>query len=109
VLSVNAVNDPVAFVEMQDTFLQTMRAAGTSDHLVQTFSDHDVHSYMSDPVYPALLAELLDWVATGRKPSPSSVAQRCKTMEHTFGAGCRFLPDFHPKPLDSRVPPRLRP
>jgi hypothetical protein len=109
VLNVHAVNDPVAFVEMQDTFLQTMRAAGTSDHLVQTFSDHDVHSYLSDPTYPALMAELLDWVTAGRKPSTSSVAQRCKALEPSFGAGCKFLPEFLPKPLDSRVAPRQRP
>ncbi|HEX6793839.1 MAG TPA: hypothetical protein VF304_08295 [Casimicrobiaceae bacterium] len=103
VLTVHAIDDPTAFVEMDAAFRRTMIDSGTADHLVQTFTDDHEHSYLSDPDYPALLAALLDWVQHGRKPTPAGVAQRCMVLEAEFGPGCRFLPDYHPKPLDMRV------
>ncbi len=109
VLTVHAVDDPVAFVEMQHSFRETMRRAGTADHLVQTFTAHNEHSYLADPVYPALMSTLLDWSAGGAKPTPAQVAARCEALGPTFGAGCRFLPDYEPRPLESRVTPRRRP
>ena len=108
-LTANGVADTVAFVEMQHRFRQTVQAAGAGDRLVQTFTSDSEHSYLADPVYPALLAELLDWAEQGRRPTPTTVAQRCTTMEASFGPGCRFLPDYQPAPLESRVQPRQRP
>ncbi len=106
VLSASAIYDPTAFVELQDTFLRTMQKAGTADHLVQTFTSDDEHSYLSDPVYTALLALLLQWVDDGKKPTPKQVSDECAAQEVRFGTGCRFLPDFKPMPLESRVPAR---
>jgi len=106
VLTVHGIGDPTAFVEMDDTFLHTMQAAGTADHLVQTFTDHATHSYLADPVYPALLVALSTWAQGGPKPSPGQVAQQCLAMEARFGPGCRFRPDFRPGPLATRVAPR---
>ncbi|MCV2367823.1 hypothetical protein [Roseateles oligotrophus] len=108
-LAVHGIHDPIAFVELESQFRSTVTAAGQAGRLVQTFSDEGEHSYLSDPVYPALMAELLDWVARGEKPSPASVARRCKSMEGGFGPGCRMQPDFQPAALESRVAPRQRP
>jgi dienelactone hydrolase len=106
VLTVHAIDDPTAFVEMDDSFLRTMQAAGTADHLVQTFTEHHTHSYLADPVYPTLLAALSAWAQGGAKPTPAQIAQECQAMESRFGPGCRFQPGFHPRPLATRVTPR---
>jgi hypothetical protein len=106
VLTVHGIDDPTAFVEMEDSFRRTMEQAGTADHLVQTFTADNTHSYLSDAAYPALLATLVDWVQGGAKPTPAQVAQRCKQFEAVYGPNCRFRPDFKPAPLTSRVPPR---
>lgn len=108
VLSVRGIHDATAFVELQHAFHQTMQGAGTADHLVETFTSDSEHSYLSHPVYPAALAELLDWVDQGKRPSPDSVARRCAAMEPQFGAGCRILPDYRPLALETRVTPRER-
>jgi hypothetical protein len=106
VLTVHGMDDPTAFVEMDDTFLHTMRAAGTADHLVQTFTDHHTHSYLADPVYPTLLSALSAWAQGGPKPTPAQIALQCQAMESRFGPGCGFQPDYRPRPLATRVTPR---
>jgi alpha-beta hydrolase superfamily lysophospholipase len=108
-LAVHGVDDSIAFVEMQHRFRQTVQAAGAGERLVQTFTQDSEHSYLADPVYPALLAELLAWVEQGQRPTPRTVAARCQQLEPSFGPGCRFLPVSQPLPLDSRVVPRQRP
>lgn len=109
VLSAHAVDDPVAFVELEHEFQRTMARAGRADALVQVFTAHAEHSYLADTLYPALLAELLQWVERGVKPSPSSVAQRCEALRAQFSADCRLLPEYRVQPLESRVTPRQRP
>jgi hypothetical protein len=74
VLTVHAIHDPTAFVELESAFRDTMRRGGSADRLVQIYSDDREHSYLSDPVYPALFATLLQWVERGDKPTPSGVA-----------------------------------
>jgi hypothetical protein len=106
VLSVHAIDDPTAFVEMDDSFRRTMEKAGTADHLVQTFTADNTHSYLSDSAYPTLLATLVDWLRGSAKPTPTQIAQRCAQFESAFGANCRFRPDYRPAPLSSRVPAR---
>jgi hypothetical protein len=106
VLTVHGIDDPTAFVEMDDSFRRTMEKAGTAGHLVQTFTADNQHSYLSDAAYPTLFAALTDWVRGGAKPTPAQIAERCKQFEPTFGAGCRFQPLYQPPPLSSRVPPR---
>jgi pimeloyl-ACP methyl ester carboxylesterase len=106
VLTVHGVHDATAFVELDAAFRETMAKAGSAERLVQTFTDDREHSYLSDPVYPTLVASLLQWVERGDKPTPADIAQRCKSFEAEFGAGCRFLPEFTPKPLATRVAPR---
>jgi hypothetical protein len=108
VLTAHAIGDPTAFVELESAFRETMEKAGTADHLVQTFTDEAEHSYLSDPEYPALMSALLDWAGGCPKPTPQSVAARCKAMEAQFGPGCRFVVDYKPKALDARITPRAR-
>jgi hypothetical protein len=108
VLTVHGINDPTAFVEMQHTFAQTMAAAGRADGLVQTFTDDSEHSYLSDATYVALLDALRGWIEAGRKPTPQAVAEGCTKARAALPSACRFLPDYRPAPLDSRVTPRRR-
>ena len=106
VLTLHAVDDPTAFVELESAYRDIVQKAGAGERLVQVFSDEHEHSYLADPQYPALLAALLDWVDKGEKPTPQSVANRCKALEAAWGKVCRLLPGYQPGPLASRVPPR---
>lgn len=106
VLTVHGIGDPTAFVEMESAFRETMQRAGSASRLVQTFADYDVHSYLSDPIYATLLDSLLEWIDSGDKPTPESIAERCPSFEAEFGPGCRFLPQYRPAPLESRMAPR---
>jgi pimeloyl-ACP methyl ester carboxylesterase len=108
VLSVRAIDDPVAFVELDTVFAQTMARGGNAARLVQTYTDDHEHSYLSDVQYVAALHALLAWVEHGDKPSPAALAERCKALETDWGAACRYRPDYRPAPLDSRVTPRER-
>ena len=109
VLTVKGVDDPTAFVELDAAFKATMAQGGSAARLVQTFTQHNTHSYLSDPTYPTLLAALLRWVDTGDKPTPEGIARQCAGMETPFGKGCAFLPGFVPAPLASRMAERERP
>jgi alpha-beta hydrolase superfamily lysophospholipase len=106
VLTVHAIDDPTAFVELESTFRDTMAAASNADHLVQTFSDEHEHSYLADPEYAALMEALLAWVANGSRPTPVGIAARCKALEPRFGNGCRLVPAYAPTALAQRVTPR---
>lgn len=109
VLTVHGVKDATAFVEMQHSFARTMAAAGRADGLVQTFVDDSEHSYLSDATYVGLLDALRGWVEAGRKPTPASVSAACVKAQAAFPSHCRFLPDYRPAPLETRVAPRRRP
>ncbi|WP_375134447.1 hypothetical protein [Roseateles aquatilis] len=109
VLTVHAIHDPTAMVELQDSFGRTMAAAGRGDALVQTFTGDKDHSYLSDPTYAALLEALSAWTTQGRKPTPEGIAAGCEKARATLGSTCRFEPAYQPKPLDTRVPARERP
>ncbi len=109
VLTVHGIDDAVAFVELESAFRSTMLAAGTAGHLVQTFTADAEHRYLTDAAYTTLLAALLHWVDAGVVPTPASIAQRCAALAPPLNTGCRFLPDFQPAPLATRVPDRLPP
>ena len=106
VLSTHGIGDSTVFVEGSDTLRQRMVAAGNGERLVQTFVDSSEHSYLGDATYPPLFEALLNWVEKGQKPSASSVAQRCRVLRAAQPADCRFVPDYQPRPLASRIPPR---
>jgi pimeloyl-ACP methyl ester carboxylesterase len=106
VLTVHGINDPTAFVELESAFRQTMESAGNGARLVQVYSDHNTHSYLSDPTYVALFESLLQWAERGEKPTPATVAERCKNAEAAFGAGCKIQVNYQPASLEARVAPR---
>ena len=109
VLTVKGVEDPTAFVELDAAFKATMEQGGSAVRLVQTFTQHHTHSYLSDPTYPALMTALLRWVDEGVKPTPEGIAAQCPAFEAQFGKGCAFLPGYVPAALSSRVADRTRP
>ncbi len=108
VLTAHAIDDPVAFVELESAWHDTMQRAGTADHLVQVFTAESDHSRWRDPDAVALLAALLAWVDRGERPDAAAVLARCRDAEPAFGPGCRFRPDYRPAPLSARVAPRER-
>ncbi|MBP7062810.1 hypothetical protein [Ferrovibrio sp.] len=110
VVTVKGLNDPTAFVELDAYFRSTMERAGQGGNLVQSFTEHADHSYLADPVYPALFAALLGWIETGTKPNPAGIAAACQALEARYGnAPCRFRVAYTPPALETRVPPRDRP
>lgn len=106
VLSAHAIGDATVFVESQDILRQRVAAAGNRDRLVQSYVDSTEHSYWGDAMYPPLFEALLNWVEKGQKPTPAGIAERCRQLRAAQPAECRFLPDYAPKPLASRVLPR---
>ncbi|WP_332738744.1 hypothetical protein [Hydrogenophaga sp.] len=106
VLTLHAVNDPTAFVELESAYRDVVERAGNGQRLVQTFSDESEHSYLSDPQYPALFTALLNWIDRKDKPTPQTVAALCKGYEAAYGDTCKLLPDYRSAPLANRVPPR---
>jgi pimeloyl-ACP methyl ester carboxylesterase len=108
VLGMHAVDDPIAFVELESTFADTVARAGRADKLVQVFSADAEHSYLKDVEYVAAMQALLAWLEKGDKPTAAAVAAACPKLEAAWGAGCNFLPDYRPPPLAGRVPPRER-
>jgi len=106
VLSLHAIHDPTAFVELQSAYREIVERAGQADRLVQVFTDEAEHSYLGEAQYPALFTALLNWIDRQDKPSPASVAALCRANEATYGAGCRIVPDYQSPPLASRVAPR---
>lgn len=107
-LTVHAIDDPVAFVELENAFADSAAPAGSSARLVQTFNDEHEHSGLADAEHAALMQALLQWAAGGARPTPETVAARCAVVELRFGAACRFVPGHRAAPPDSHVAPRER-
>ena len=106
VLTMHSIRDSTVFVEGHDTLRQRMVTAGNGDRLVQTYVDSAEHSYVGDAIYPPLFEALLAWVEKGNKPTPAGIAQRCTTLRPAQPAQCRFMPDYVPRPLATRIAPR---
>ena len=106
VLTAHGISDPTVFVESQHSLKARMAEAGTAPLLVQTFVDSSEHSYWGDEIYPPLFSALLTWVELGKAPTPKGIADSCRAMATSAAQGCRFNPDYVPKPMDSRIPKR---
>lgn len=109
-VGLHAIDDPTAFVELENAYRRIRDAAGTGGHLMQSFSAEREHSYLSDSEYPALFGALLDWIDKGEKPTPQSLAQRCVALMPRYDTdgknGCHIQPEWQPPTLESRVPSR---
>ncbi len=108
VLTLHAVDDPTAFIELESAFHDTMAKAATADHLVQAYTRDMEHSYLSDAQYVAAIESLLAWVEKGEKPDAAELVLRCARLDARFepATGCRFLPEYRPATLGQRVPAR---
>ncbi|HNY47072.1 MAG TPA: hypothetical protein PKN64_08955 [Casimicrobium sp.] len=106
VISGHGIGDATVFVEGNDTLRKRMVASGNGARLVQTFVDSSEHSYWGDAHYPPLFEALLNWVEKGQKPTPAGISDRCVQLRKSPSDECRFLPNYAPKPLASRVFPR---
>lgn len=106
VITLHAIDDPTALVEYEDAYRSKVAAAGQSARLLQTFTREDDHSKLSDSEYAAVFDTLLQWIASGRKPSVADVDATCARAEAQFPGGCHFDPAYKPKALFDRVPPR---
>ena len=83
-----------------------MDEAGSGANLVQTWTRESEHSYLSAPEYAAMLDALMGWVDHGKKPTAQTVAALCDELGRDYYGGCHFDVDYHPRPLEARVPPR---
>jgi hypothetical protein len=106
VLTLHAIDDPQVFVEHEAAYRATVRAAGRSENLVQTFTGESDHSALSSAEYANSLAALDTWVRNGRKPTPSSIARSCGAFDSIYGGGCFYDPVFRPAPFATQVRPR---
>ena len=109
-LTLHAMDDPTAFVELEGVYRAQREAGGTADQLVQVFADEHEHSYLSDTEYVAMFDAMLAWIDNGEKPTPQALARRCETLQPRWNTdgknGCHIRPDWRPQPLAARVPAR---
>jgi len=109
-LTLHAMDDPTAFVELEGVYRAQREAGGTADQLVQVFADEHEHSYLSDTEYVAVFDAMLAWIDNGEKPTPQALARRCETLQPRWNTdgknGCHIRPDWRPQPLAARVPAR---
>lgn len=105
-ITMHAIGDPTAFVEVESAYRRVREYAGTAQLLVQTFTEEHEHSYLSSPEYAAAMRALLDWIDHDRKPTPQSIAADCAKNAARYEAGCAFDTAFQPQQYDARVPPR---
>jgi len=108
-LTMHAIDDPTAFVELEQVFHDTVAKAGKSDLLVQSFTDEHEHSKLATPEYAALLRAMTAWIEQGTKPSPASLAAGCAEATKTYGEACHFQVDYRPPALATRSYPRAKP
>jgi pimeloyl-ACP methyl ester carboxylesterase len=106
VLTMHAINDPTAFVEHESAYRASVTNAGNARYLVQTFTRESEHSALSDSGYASAITSLANWVRTGHKPTPASVAAACPALDKKYGTGCFFEPKFGPGSYESKVYPR---
>jgi len=102
VVSIHSVNDPQVVVEAQSAYLDTVTNAGSSERLVQAFTDERGHTAQSAPELAAALDALMQWIDKNVKPTAQSIAQGCEQIRASFDGPCRYHPDYAPKPYATR-------
>jgi hypothetical protein len=102
VVSIHSINDPQVVVEGQSAYRETVKAAGSSDRLVQAFTDERAHTGQSPPELAASLNALMGWIEKGTKPTAQSIATACEQLRASLDGPCRYHPEFAPKPYATR-------
>lgn len=95
-VTIHGKDDPTAFVWHQAAYRDRVAAAGRSDLLVQTYTDEAAHSALSSPEYVGVFEALMDWLDTGRRPTPADIAARCDQAAPRYATACRFNLEFEP-------------
>ena len=108
-LTMHAIDDPTAFVELEQVLHDTVAKAGKSDLLVQSFTDEHEHSKLATPEYAALLRAMTAWIEQGAKPSPATLAASCAQAVKAYGEACHFQVDYKVPALSTRSYPRKKP
>lgn len=108
-LTLHAIDDPTAFVELEQVFRDTVAKAGKSNLLVQSFTDEHEHSKLATPEYAALLRGISAWIEQGTKPSSATLAAGCAEAVKTYGEACHFQVDYKVPALSTRSYPRKKP
>lgn len=106
VITMHAIDDPTAMVEYEADYKEVVARSGNQDKLMQTFTTEREHSKLADAEYAALFNGLMQWIASGKKPSAEQIAAACAQQSAQFSGGCHFDTTFVPAPLFSRVAPR---
>lgn len=107
-LALHGIDDPVAFVEMESRFRDTVTEAGAAERLAQAYTRDAGHEYLSDAAYVSAVDALLDWAGGGARPDGAALEQRCRALPSTWNPaqGCRFVASYQPAALETRVPMR---
>jgi hypothetical protein len=106
VVTIHSINDPQVLVEVESAYRETVTAAGSSDHLVQAYTDERGHVLQSPPEVAAALDSLMQWIEKGAKPSAQSIAAMCDQVKTTLDGPCRYHPEYSPKSYATRYYPR---
>jgi hypothetical protein len=102
VVSIHSINDPQVVVEGQSAYRDTVKAAGSSDRLLQAFTDERAHTGQSSPELAAALDGLMQWIEKGTKPTPQSIAAACEQLRASLDGPCRYHPEYAPQPYATR-------
>jgi len=108
-LSIHAIGDPTAFVELESAFAERVKSAGSQALLMQIFTDENEHRKLATPQYAAIFSAMLNWIDQGKRPDLRAVMQACEKAFPRYGEVCMIKPDYVPPPLHSRVYPRAKP
>jgi hypothetical protein len=102
VVSIHSINDPQVVVEAQSAYLDAVKAAGSTDRLVQAFTDERGHTAQSAPELAAGLEALMQWIDKGTKPTAQTIAAGCEQMRASLDGPCRYRPEYAPQPYAKR-------
>ncbi len=102
VVSIHSINDPQVVVEGQSAYLDAVKAAGSTDRLVQAFTDERSHTGQSPPELAAGLDALMQWIEKGVRPTAQSIAAGCEQLRAALDGPCRYHPEYTPKPFATR-------
>jgi len=106
VITMHTIGDGRTFVENESAYREAFEAAGTVDHLFQTYTDAENHCQFSNSEYAAVFQVLRNWIDRGEEPSQEGVIKTCEDFRSGNRDQCRFDPTYRPKPYESRVPAR---
>ena len=64
---------------------------------MQAYTDENEHTGQSAPEIAAALNDLMQWIKTGTRPTPQSVAAACGKLAASLTGPCRYHPEFEPQ------------